>query len=313
MKVSVVITTYNRAHFVCEAIDSVLAQTFKDFEIIVIDDGSIDNTPQVLGKYGSRIRYIYQKHQGLSVARNTGIRSTRTEYIAFLDDDDIWLPHKLERQVIFLDSHSDIGLVHSSIEVVNSQGYLLKEATQRHLRLYRKASKVGYTYEGLSRCGIMFLSSVMLRKICLKEVDLFDPKTERNEDWDFALRFALRYRIAILPEPLVRYRLHYVQTPFDRLTKGRIKVAMKHLSMLNHLDNIAPVEKIRYNFYLHLADAYYINMELLLFRKYFLKALKLNMLALFKEHLVLHFLMSFIPVRIMHLIRRLRTSSRTYV
>ncbi len=109
-KVSVIIPTYNRAHFLCEALDSALSQTFKDFEIIIVDDGSTDNTKQVLEKYGSRIYYIYQENKGRAEARNTGIRRAKGEHIAFLDDDDIWLPNKLEKQVFFLDARPDIGI-----------------------------------------------------------------------------------------------------------------------------------------------------------------------------------------------------------
>ncbi|MCM8782638.1 MAG: glycosyltransferase family 2 protein, partial [Candidatus Omnitrophica bacterium] len=98
-KVNIIIPTYNRSLFLCKAIESILAQTFNDFEIIVVDDGSTDNTRSVLEKYGYPIRYLYQQKQGRSEARNTGIKIAKGEYIAFLDDDDIWMPDKLEKQI----------------------------------------------------------------------------------------------------------------------------------------------------------------------------------------------------------------------
>ena len=102
--ISVIIPTYNRAHFVREAIDSVLGQTYQDFEIIVVDDGSTDDTKTVLALYGNRIRYLHQKHRGRSEARNTALKSAAGKFVAFLDSDDIWLPRKLEKQLPLFDS-----------------------------------------------------------------------------------------------------------------------------------------------------------------------------------------------------------------
>ena len=95
-KVSVVIPTYNRAHLICETIDSILAQTYKDYEIIVVDDGSTDNTQEVLKRYGDKVRYFYQQNQGQASAWNFAVRQSSGEYIALLDSDDLWLPQKLE-------------------------------------------------------------------------------------------------------------------------------------------------------------------------------------------------------------------------
>ena len=112
-KVSVIIPTYNRAEYLPDAIDSVLAQTFRDFEVIIIDDGSTDNTREIIEKYIKRypqiIRPFYQMNSGASVARNKGIEEARGEYIAFLDSDDVWLSKKLERQVSVLERDKKIG------------------------------------------------------------------------------------------------------------------------------------------------------------------------------------------------------------
>ena len=113
-KVSVIIPTYQYDSFIGEAIDSVLAQTYKDYELIVVDDGSIDRTREIISKYGSNINYIYQENKGLAAARNTGIRATKGEYLSFLDADDAWLPNKLEVEVEFLDTHPVVGMVYSN-------------------------------------------------------------------------------------------------------------------------------------------------------------------------------------------------------
>ena len=110
-KVSVAIPTYNRAHYICETIDSVLVQTYKDYEIIVVDDGSTDNTREILKRYGGKIKYFYQANQGQASAWNYAVSQSSGEYIAFLDDDDLWFPEKLERQVEVLDKNPDLGFV----------------------------------------------------------------------------------------------------------------------------------------------------------------------------------------------------------
>jgi len=308
-KVSVIITTYNRAHFVYEAIKSVLNQTFKDLEIIVVDDGSTDNTRQVLEKHNSCISYIYKQNKGRAEARNTGIKVAEGEYIAFLDDDDVWLPRKLEKQVNFLDSHPDIGLVHAFTEVVDKDGNPLKKETKKRLKSYKKAMRIGYTFEKMSGLCIMFISSVVLRKECLDKVGLFDSHTEALEDWDFYLRFALWYRIDTFPEPLVRFRIHKAHSTLAEFTRGCINTSLKHIAMLDDCHDISFHNKILHNFYMHLANAYYIDMQLAMFRIYALKALQLNPLILFRSRLIIHFLMTMLPLNLIKRIRRLSNRS----
>ena len=276
-KVSVIITTYNRGRFVCAAIESVLAQNFRDAEIIVVDDGSRDDTYKLLKRYGSSIYYIYQKNKGRSVARNNGIRLSRGEYAAFLDDDDIWLPGKLESQVAFLDSHPACALAHTFTELMDERGQPLKKETKKHLRLYRRALRSGYVYEAMSRVCLMFTSSVVMRRHCLSKVGLFDPSMETFEDWDIYLRLALKYEIGVIPEPLVRIRIHAAHSTQDEFTRGRISVSLKHLGILDSLDDPASRARARYNFYLHLANAYYIAMDTEKIRGYILRALSLNL------------------------------------
>ena len=299
-RVSVIISTYNRAHFICDAINSVLKQTFKDSEIIVVNNGSTDNTTEALEQYGSSIRCLcFQINQGRAEGKNAGIKAAQGEYIAFLDDDDIWLPNKLEKQVAYLDSCPDTGLVHAFTEVIDVQGRLLKDATKKRLKFYRKALRLGYTYEGISRLCILFISTVMVRKKCLDQVGLLDPHTDGFEDWDFYLRFALKYRIGTILKPLVKFRVHGAHTTAQEFTRGRIRTAEKHLALLGSDNALSSNKRLRRNFYLHLANAHYINRQLGTqlgtFRIYALKALKLNPFVLFQSRLGLHLLMSLMP------------------
>src|SRR6185369_7640984 len=119
MQVSVIIPTYNSARFLTEAIDSVLAQSFKDFEILVIDDGSTDETKAMMQRYGSPVRYIYQANAGVAAARNRGIAESRGKYIAFLDADDAWCARKLETQLNALARNADHRACYSAFTVAD--------------------------------------------------------------------------------------------------------------------------------------------------------------------------------------------------
>ena len=308
-KVSVIITTCNRGRFVLEALESVLSQAFKDFEIIVVDDGSTDDTPRLLKKYASSIYYVYQRNQGRSAARNSGIRLARGEYIAFLDDDDIWLPGKLERQVVFLDSHGETALAHTFTELMDEYSRPLEKETKKHLRSYRKATRIGYTYEGMSRLCVMYTSSVMIRKACFARIGFFDSNIEAFEDWDIYLRFALEYKISSITETLVRIRIHPAHSTQDEFTWGRIKVSRKHLSILDSLGDSDWIRCARYNFYLHLAKAYYISGDIQKSRQNIILALKLELPVLARLSLGLNLWVTLLFPRIVNKLRQVKAAS----
>src|SRR3990167_8128796 len=120
-RVSVVIPTYNYARYLPQAIDSVLGQTYPHIEVVVVDDGSTDESRDVLRAYGSRIRWVQQERQGVSAARNRGVRESRGDLVAFLDADDRWLPTKLERQVARWCNEPELGLVHAGEEIIDER------------------------------------------------------------------------------------------------------------------------------------------------------------------------------------------------
>ncbi|WP_143438568.1 glycosyltransferase family A protein, partial [Hydrocoleum sp. CS-953] len=128
-RVSVIIPVYNCDRYISQAIESILAQTYQSYEIIVIDDGSTDNTRLALQPYIEKIRYVYQENQGVSAARNHGIDLARGELIAFLDADDFFLPDKLTAQVGVFDAQPNLGIVHSGWRRVNQQGETIKDET----------------------------------------------------------------------------------------------------------------------------------------------------------------------------------------
>lgn len=202
-RVSVVMPVYNGEKHLAQAIDSVLGQTFGDFELIIVDDGSTDGTAQMLAGYGQRdqrVRVYHQENQGVTVSRNAGCRVARGEYIAVLDADDVSLPQRLERQVRWLDAHSGIGVLGSWIDEIDSKG-----VSQRILRWSTAAGIIRWSLI----CGENYIchSSVMMRRDLVADLGFYRPEVRLAEDYDLWSRASLVTQIAIIPEVLVRYRV----------------------------------------------------------------------------------------------------------
>ena len=200
--ISVIIPAYNHARYLAEAIDSVLAQTYAPLEIIVVDDGSTDDTPAVAASYGDRIRYIRQENAGVGAARNRGIAVARGEYLALLDSDDIWLPEKLEREIALFDADPQLGFVHCGVEKFDESG-------QTSISMTGAEGWIATDLLRLDREVIAALGSCpIVPKRVAEEVGGYDARLPPSEDWDFCYRVALRYRAGFVPMVLVRYRLH---------------------------------------------------------------------------------------------------------
>jgi len=202
-RVSAIITAYNSGRFINDAIASVMAQTRPIDEFVVIDDGSTDDTVQVVSSYSEKgVRYIWQSNRGASIARNRGIQETTGEYIAFLDADDIWLEEKTQRQMDFLLSHPDIALVSGAKwhwNVARNERHLESQSLKKTGALRRQIL--------INNC-IGNPSMVIMRRSVLKEVGLFNPCFHWGEDWELWIRFASQHKVAVLPEPVIVYRSH---------------------------------------------------------------------------------------------------------
>ena len=200
--VSVLIPAYNYGHFVAQAIDSALGQTRLPLEVIVVDDGSTDDTPRVLAAYVDRIRILRRHNGGVSRALNVAARQSRGDVLAFLDADDRWLPAKLERQVERLVADSNLGLVHCGVEEIDGSGNFLRS---------RLDGIEGDAAEALlmMRAGILGGgSAAIVPRGVFEEVGGFDPEISVSQDWDLFFRIASRHRIGFVAEALVQYRLH---------------------------------------------------------------------------------------------------------
>jgi glycosyltransferase involved in cell wall biosynthesis len=202
--VSVVIPTYNYAHFLPRALDSVLRQTVRDIEIFVIDDGSTDDTPAVVAPYLADQRLHYQRiiNGGPARARNLGIRLARAPLVAFLDADDAWHPAKLERQLECFGRDPELGLVYCQRRWVDDAG---RELPLRRPVLYR-----GQVVEDLLRGSVICLSTCVVPRAVLDRVGLFDEGLTQSEDYDLWLRIAELYRFDYVNEALTDYRVGHV-------------------------------------------------------------------------------------------------------
>ncbi len=200
-EVSVIIPTYNSARYLTAAVESVLDQSFRDFEILVIDDGSTDHTEQAMASYGSPVRYIRQQNSGVAAARNHGIRESRGRYIAFLDADDTWLPHKLERQLGELVTRPDYRACFSAFFVVDGALNLLGIS-------HGSRSDIGVE-ELLTRGNVVgSICSVLCARSLLEITGSFDSALSQCADWDLWVRVAIHTRFHYVDEPLVTYRQH---------------------------------------------------------------------------------------------------------
>jgi glycosyltransferase involved in cell wall biosynthesis len=201
VKVSIVIPTYNSARYVTAAIESVLAQTFKDFEILVIDDGSTDETREVLKKYAAPVRYLYKTNGGVSSARNYGIEQARGKYIAFLDADDLWMPEKLEKQLAVMEADKEIGLCYAATEKVDENLAPISVIEARAFDDYCEALLLNLNIVAGS------CSSAIVRRDVARQTEGFDAEFSTCADWEYWLRLSLLTKFAPITECLVKYRV----------------------------------------------------------------------------------------------------------
>lgn len=268
-RITVVIPTFNRAGMIEQAVESVLAQTLQPVEVIVVDDGSTDDTPQRLAAFDSRISYVREEHHGQAHARNTGMRLARGEYVAFLDSDDLYYPFKLELQARILDAFPEVGMTYSEFGAFDEAGF----AADWQLRTYHESAfrgaPPGYDHlfdtsidlegSGLLRglpidraltagrrayfgnifgaCllrTIVFTNSMMFRRAVLADTGLQNESLRLFEEFDFALRICRRHRVCFVDIPTYRLRYHPRQLSTTGNANGKY-VWIRKQQMLLHV------------------------------------------------------------------------------
>jgi len=204
VKISAIVPVYNCARYVGKAIESIFAQTHPASEIIVVDDGSTDGTRDALERYKSSITYIYQKNAGEPAARNTGMRHSSGDYIAYLDADDLWMPDKLELQLQYLKTHPNCDLVYTDMMTFDDQGIIEHSVRAARGRVYCS----GKIFPQLFRETLFGSGSVLFRKEAAEKVGGFDETFLVGSDYEMWLRMARHFDFGYVDKPLLMYRQH---------------------------------------------------------------------------------------------------------
>ena len=202
-KVSVIIPNYNYGRYLRKTIDSVLAQSYPNVEVVVVDDGSKDNSLEILREYEGKVLTIEQRNGGVSSARNSGVKNSDGEFVAFLDADDLWLPEKLEKQIAKFQANPEIGMVHCAMTYIDAEDRVKNEI---------ETGLDGWISEEFLRfersCVVGAGSTALVPRAVFDEVGGFDSRQTTAADWDFSYRIASKYEIGYVRESLVLYRLH---------------------------------------------------------------------------------------------------------
>jgi glycosyltransferase involved in cell wall biosynthesis len=228
-RVTAIVPAYNAAAYLPHALDSVLAQTSGDWEVVVVDDGSTDNTRAVVDSYRpklqGKLQYIHQSNRGLPAARNAGMRAARGEFIALLDADDVWLPNRLERGIALLETDPEIGLVHARVVRINRYGTITGQLKVDTKYMSGRIARHIYTRRAHIVCP-----TVMFRRSCIETAGWFDEAMQATEDRDLWFRIALHYKVAYIDEVLAYYRLSpsSMTSNLDRLLTGQLYFVAKH-------------------------------------------------------------------------------------
>jgi len=226
--VSVVIATYNRANYLAATIDSVLSQGFQNFELIVVDDGSTDETRRIVAPYGSRVRYLYQENRGPSAARNLAARNASAGWISIQDSDDLCLPNHLETLYGYADKHPESGMVFANGSYLGGPAH--NRETIIPAAKSRRLAEQGVRLEDLFDKSIVRLQAALISKRCYDDVGGHDESLRISMDLDLTFRLISRYPVAYLDEVVFSYRRH----------SGNISANQE----LRLLENIRVIEKL---------------------------------------------------------------------
>jgi glycosyltransferase involved in cell wall biosynthesis len=266
--VSIIIPTYNRAHVLGRAIRSVLAQTYQDFELIIVDDGSTDNTERLVKSFNSKkIRYIrHRENKGPAAARNTGIRSAKGDFIAFQDSDDEWVSEKLEKQMRALaTAPPEVGIVYTSV-------YITTKNNRKRFGAYASlAPKEGDVFSSLLKGRFVLPSTTVIKRECFERAGVFDERLSPIEDSELSLRFSRHYHFKCINEPLV---LYYPQP--DSISKNKsARIKPYKLILEMYFEDIKQDKRILANCYFRLGNILCSAGELSQGRSYLIKSIAL--------------------------------------
>lgn len=275
-KVAVVIPCYNAQATLTQTLDSALAQSLKDFYIVAVNDGSQDETVEILAdytrRYPKKFYVINQSNQGQTVAKNVGLKQSRSEFVAFLDSDDLWLPDKLEKQVALMSVNLGIGLCYTAAYQIDRQETIVGE-------IGVSSSHRGRCFNDLIVRNNIVASSVMVRRSVVERAGFFDESLRACENWDLWIRIASDCEVEYIDEPLTLYRLHpnNMSKNFEKIMQARLQVIEKHLPVFSK-DPWVIMQRREAFFKTHLtfAKSYIESLRLAEARRALFKALKIR-------------------------------------
>ncbi len=254
-EVSIVIPTYNAEKTILETVESALAQTFTDFEILVINDGSTDSTLNLIEEIGdARLKIFNYENSGVAIARNRGISLAAGQFISFLDSDDLWLPDKLESQLFALKNHPAAGLAYSWVSYINTQGDFLY-------------SQEPIYYEGnvypqlLARNFLTCGSTPLIRKHVIDSVGGFDPSVPPADDWDYWLRVSEKWNFKVVTKHQVLYRIspHSMSLNVEAMERAHMMVLEKAFESAPA--QLQPLKKKNLSYYYQYLAALYLDRD----------------------------------------------------
>ena len=222
-QVSIIMAAYNHARYIDKAIASALAQTWQDFELIVVDDGSTDTTSQVVSQFGEPVRYIYQQNRGQGGARNRGIAEALGTFICFLDDDDLWEPHYLATVMSVFQKQPKTDALYTGFQIIDADGTVLPQKGCRVV-------PPDQMYNALVGGGWFPPLVVTVRKTCLDQVGPLDETLRGHDDWDLWLRIARDHIFRGIPDTVARYRIHAggLSANFDHMLQDQKLAIVRH-------------------------------------------------------------------------------------
>lgn len=225
--ISVIMATFNRADLIGEAIDSVLHQSYRNLELIIVDDGSTDDTASLIGtKYASesRLKYIYQENTGQSGARNNALTVTKGQFICFIDSDNVWLPNKLQLQVRAFGNDPSVDIVYGDIITIDETG---DELHRNNMKRYS-----GFIAGRLLKDNFVSMNTALAKRSCFDELGGMGGEVEVADDYDLWLRFSSKFKFLYLPEYFAKYRVmeNQISTDKTRRFKSTEAIVRKFIS-----------------------------------------------------------------------------------
>ncbi len=252
LMVSIIIPVFNGSKYLKKAVDSALSQTYENFEVIIVNDGSTDDSEKIIKEYGNKLRYFKKKNGGVASALNYGIKKARGQYISWLSHDDEYYPEKIDTQVVFINKYQcDIDVLYSNVEFVNEKSKTI--GFTNHEQYHSIENLNNGLYPVLK--GLVNGCSMLIKKSCFKEIGFFNEKLRTSNDYDMWFRMFSKCKVIFLPKVLIKYRLHKDQgTKVSNLfLKESNKLWIKMIENIP-INEMKTIEKSEFNFYFKMAE-----------------------------------------------------------